>query len=79
MRIVAADIMLRSIIVIVVAREPSIVLFWRETRLKYVIFPQIFHELSVPESNATFERASKHGRLDLTEQTDQKRKNWMDF
>ena len=48
MRIVAADIMLRSIIVIVVAREPSIVLFWRETRLKYVTFPGIFHELSFP-------------------------------
>ena len=49
MRIVAADIMLRSVIVIVVAREPSIVLTQRrETRLKFVIFPRIFHEISVP-------------------------------
>ena len=49
MRIIAADITLRSVIIIVVAREPSIVLTQRrETRLKYVIFPRIFHELSVP-------------------------------
>ena len=39
----AADIMLRSIIV-VVAREPSIVLTQRrETRLKFVISPRISH------------------------------------
>ena len=45
----AADIMLCSIIVIIVAREPSIVLTQRrETWLKYVIFPRVFHELSVP-------------------------------
>lgn len=45
----AADIMLRSIIVIVVARESPIVLTQRrETPLKYVIFPRIFHEMSVP-------------------------------
>ena len=76
----AADIMLHSIIVIVVAREPSIVLTQRhETRLKYVSFPQIFHKLSVPLSSVTSERASKHGRLDLTKQTHQKRENWTDF
>ena len=76
----AADIMLRSIIVIIIAREPSIVLAQRrETRLKYVIFPRIFHKLSVTKSNATSERSSKHGGLDLTEQTDQKREHWTDF
>lgn len=62
------DIMLRGIIVTVVAREPPIVWTQRhETRLKYVIFPRIFHEMSVPESNATSEAGNKHGGLDLTE------------
>ena len=44
LRIAAADIMLRGVIVILVAREPPIV--WtrgHKTHSKYVIFPRIFH------------------------------------
>ena len=75
----AADIMLRSIIVIIVARESSIVLTQRRETCKIRHFSTNLSRIECPISNATSERASKHGGLDLTEQTDQKREHWTDF